>query len=93
MSIADPVICIPRIERDTPIEYIKKIFMKLQIGEIIKITETPLKSDNDYKRVFIKIKWNLLQPGSNYIHDRLNSGDNLKIVYEMPWYWKIVASR
>jgi hypothetical protein len=93
MSIKDPVICIPRIERDTSIEYIKKIFMKLQIGEIIKITETPLKSDNDYKRVFIKIKWNLLQPGSNYMHDRLNSGDNLKIVYEMPWYWKIVASR
>ena len=93
MTTVDPVICIPRIERETSIEYIKKIFMKLHIGEIIKITETPLKSDTDYKRVFVKIKWNLLQPGSKYIHNRLNMGDNLKIVHEMPWYWKIVASR
>lgn len=89
----DLTICIPRIDSGTSNDYILKTFTKLNIGSIQKITDIPLRSDQDYKRVFIKVKWNGNTTNGKYIYNRLKSGENAKIVYEMPWYWKIIASK
>lgn len=89
----DLTICIPRIESNMSNDYIFKVFSKLRIGIIQKITDVPLRSDHDYKRVFIKLKWDVNQTTSSFIYNRLKSGDTVKIVYEMPWYWKITASK
>jgi hypothetical protein len=92
-QVADLKICIPRIDSGISNDYILKTFTKLNIGSIQKITDIPLRSDSDYKRVFIKVKWNGNTANGKYIYNRLKSGENAKIVYEMPWYWKITASK
>jgi len=86
-------ICIPRIESNISNDYVLKVFSKLRLGIIQKITDVPLRSDHDYKRVFIKLKWDMNQATSCFIYNRLKSGETVKIVYEMPWYWKITASK
>ena len=93
MNRENPTICIPRVENHISREYIRKRMTELRLGEIIKITETPLRSEEDYKRVFIKVRWNPLGEKSNFIYNRLKSGENIKLVYDSPWYWKLVASR
>lgn len=89
----DPVICIPRIEREVSKEYIKNKLKGLNLGTIIKIAETPLKSDIDYKRVFVTLKWDPIDDKSRYVYNRIKSGENVKVLYDPPWYWKMVASR
>ena len=48
-------ICIPRVETHITKEYISKKFDKLKLGDILQITDVPLKMDSDYTRVFIKM--------------------------------------
>ena len=93
VNMEDIKICIPRIDASISNEYIFKIFTRLKIGDIQKITDIPLRSDNDYKRVFIKVRWDMNQSNSEYMYTRLRSGETVKVVYEMPWYWKITASK
>jgi len=93
LTQSDLKICIPRIESNISNEYIFKIFAKLRIGVIQKITDVPLRSDSDYKRVFIKIKWDRKTQNGGFIYNRLSSGETVKVVHETPWYWKITASK
>jgi hypothetical protein len=83
-------ICIPRIEQQTSLDYIKNTLTKL--GQILHIREMTLYNEPDYKRVLICIIW------SNTIHtnkivERLQNGNNIKIIYKEPWYWKIILDR
>lgn len=82
-------ICIPRMENNIDKKQIFNIFKKLNIGYIEKIIEIPLKNDNEYKRVIIKIKWNNNEE-TQQIKTRLQNGEPVNIVYELPWFWKIV---
>jgi hypothetical protein len=65
------------------------IFKKLNIGYIEKIIEIPLKNENDYKRIIIRIKWNKDEQ-TEKIQSRLQNGEAIYIVYELPWFWKVV---
>jgi signal recognition particle subunit SEC65 len=82
-------ICIPRMENNIDRKQIFNIFKKLNIGYIEKIIEIPLKNENEYKRVIIKIKWNNSEQ-TQKIQTRLQNGEPVNIVYELPWFWKIV---
>jgi len=82
-------ICIPRMENEIKRELIFSVFRKLKIGIIERITEIPLKNDEEHKRVIIKIKWNDTEQSKN-IQTRLINGEPINIVYELPWFWKIV---
>jgi len=92
-TMSNPVLCIPRIESHISKEYIRTIFSKLKIGEIQKITEVPLRNDSDYKRIFIKLVWQPNTPTAEYIHTRLVKGEDIKLVYNEPWYWKVVSCK
>jgi hypothetical protein len=90
----NPVLCIPRMDKNIPKEYIIDKLRKLNFGYIEKIIEIPLKNGTDNKRVLIKIKWNSFPNTINY-KKRLNNGESIKLVYDMinaPWFWKIVVS-
>jgi hypothetical protein len=93
MNASDMKICIPRIEAKISNDYIYTVFTKLKIGSIEKITDVPLRSDKEYKRVFIKLRWDYSLENGNMIYNYLKSGETVKVVYEMPWYWKITASK
>jgi len=84
-------ICIPRIESSISKEYIYKTLTDLQIGYIHKITEIPLRNDPTHKRIIISINWNK-NPKSENIQKILANSGCLKLVYDMPWYWKIVTT-
>jgi hypothetical protein len=90
---SDIIICIPRIEASISNDYVSRVFTKLRIGAVQKVTDVPLRSDNEYKRMFLKIKWDLSQENGAIIYNLLKSGNTANIVYEMPWFWKIIASK
>jgi len=82
-------ICIPRVENNISIEYIFRKLSQLNIGKISKIIEIPLKNDSNYKRIIVKIK-NVNK--ENKIFNKLDKGEHVNIVHNMPWYWKIVQT-
>ena len=85
-------ICIPRVDANVSKSFIFNIFRRMKIGYIESITEVPIKADNNYKRVFLKIKWNK-SAMSNYILSRFDQEQNIKVVYALPWYWICVSNR
>jgi hypothetical protein len=84
-------LCIPRIETSTPKDYIYKTICNLQVGYIEKLIEIPLRNDASYKRIIIKINWNNTEK-STRLQEILETKGSIKLVHDMPWYWKIVAS-
>jgi hypothetical protein len=85
-------LCIPRIETSITKDYIYKTICNLQVGNIINIVEIPLKNDPTHKRIIIRIIWNKTTRAFN-IQKTLNDTGSIKLVYNMPWYWKIVVSQ
>ena len=82
-------ICIPRMDNEIKREQIYSVFRKLNIGSIEKIIEIPLKNDTEHKRTIIKIKWNDTEESKN-VRTRLMNSKPINIVYELPWFWKVV---
>jgi len=85
-------LCIPKIEKNITVDFIKKTIANLHLGEIIKITDIRLKSDTEFKRVLLMIKLNPSSKYAQYIEDRFKRGENIKIVYDAPWYLKLVPT-
>jgi hypothetical protein len=85
-------LCIPRIEASITKDYIFNVFSKLKIGYIEKIIEIPLKNDPKHKRIIIKIIWSEINPKSIDIQKRISNQETIKVVHNMPWYWKVVAA-
>jgi len=86
-------ICIPRMSANISRDHIFKVFCKIKWGYIEKITEIPLKNNSEYKRVLIRLKWNLHIPEIRQLHERIINQQPVFLVYDMPWYWKIVECK
>jgi hypothetical protein len=71
---------------------IYNVFYKLNIGTIERIFENQLKANEKFKRIILKIKWNKTVM-ANQIQERLRKKLPVNIVYEMPWFWKVVLAR
>ena len=98
ITIKPPIdsLCIPRIiinDNITP-SYIKKVFEKL-LGEksIGKIDLVKNMNEPKFYRVFIQINYWSLNEKVQHIRERLESGNQLKIVYEEPHFWRCSISR
>jgi hypothetical protein len=85
-------ICIPRMDNDISKDFIYETFNKLNIGYILSLKEIPLRNDNKHKRVIISLSLNGATEYSNIFNERMNKNESIKIVYDMPWYWKIVPT-
>jgi hypothetical protein len=85
-------LCIPRIEATIKKETVIKTFNTLNLGEIEKIKELPLRNDNKYKRVIITLITNDTED-SLFMKERIEKNETVKIVYDMPWYWKVQSTR
>jgi len=83
-------ICIPKIKTEVDTQHIFTTFCKLNIGYIESITESASR-DPEFKRVFIKIKWNKTEK-AEFMRKRLTAGEDIKLVYKMPWFWKLVEA-
>ena len=80
-------ICIPRMEIDVSLDYIRKTINKLGIGAIRRVVEIPLHNDPNYKRIMIYVSWS---NKNNYILNRLQDGKSVKLVHNGPWYWRLI---
>ena len=93
MSKKNKYICIPRVEEKYSKEYILKKLNEFNIGEIISLKEIPLKKEPNYKRIIIHMHWDISKEIVKYADTILTTIGSLKLVYDMPWYWKIVESK
>jgi hypothetical protein len=84
-------LCIPRIESTINKEYVLSIFNKLDIGIISRIHEIPLRYNQDFKRIIISIKLNTTEK-SLTVQKLINENKSVKVVHDMPWYWKVVKT-
>ena len=80
-------LCIPRVSRELPRQYIFQVLSSLKIGYIDKILEYPVKNDTAFKRVVIKFKSWVENNTANIITKRFAENKDIKIVYNEPWYW------
>jgi len=86
-------LCIPRISINISKDTIFKTFCSLKLGYIERISEIPLKSNPLFKRIIIRIKSNPSTNQAKCIHQRILNSEPVFIVYDMPWYWKIVLNQ
>ena len=82
-------ICIPKMNRNTKKSYIKQIFDSHNFGTIENIDLILLGKN---KRAFIHYSsWNNNEK-SIKVKNILENGNDFKIMYNMPWFWKCVKS-
>jgi hypothetical protein len=94
MSTVRPLeLCIPKISVKIARKTVFETFRKLNVGYIIRITENLLRSDPNYKRILIYIKWDNTSPLAKEIQDNLHGTNHMNIVYDMPWFWQIYANQ
>jgi len=89
-----PSLCIPRVEKNITLKRITSTIDKLSIGTIDHIDIIPIKNNHGcHKRVFIHFKKWFTDERSTQIYNRLQSGDNIKVFYDDPWFWKISLNK
>ena len=91
----NPSLCIPKVERSIREKDIREVFNKLNLGSVERIDivswKKTINNNNKFVRIFIHFKsWN---DSAEHIRNNLLNGSTYNIVYNFPWYWKIVASR
>jgi len=86
-------ICIPRVEATMSRNYIEDIISNMKIGLIETIREIPLHKDIRHKRVIIKIRWDTKNVKTHQILTSMKDNGSVNLVYDMPWYWKVLPAR
>lgn len=91
----NPSLCIPRIAFQTTKEQISKVFHKLDLGKIDRVDIINKKNPKgeEYKCVFIHFKYWNDSDRICKIKERILSNNDVKIVYEFPWFWKIYLNK
>jgi hypothetical protein len=87
--------CIPRVFENISERQVREVFEQLDLGQLdhIDIIERRSEKGEKYKRIFIhfsKWYWN---DEACAARRRLIEGKDIKVVYNMPWFWKISANR
>ena len=90
-----PSMCIPRVFENISERQVRDVFEQLDLGQLdhIDIIERSSEKGEKYKRIFIhfsKWYWN---DDAITARRRLIEGKDIKVVYNMPWFWKISANR
>ena len=93
---ADPAngisLCIPRVFNNIGWRRIKQIFIDLRWGFVERVDVIKL---GKHKRAFVHFapgKWNTRDQEAMDALKALQQGDEVKILYDDPWYWKISIS-
>ena len=98
-DISNPSICIPRtfptIRGEQTKRAVFRTFKELRIGFIDRI-DTVHKTDKNGERfctVYVHMKnWNMENQLARDTRQKLLDGQEIKVVYDEPWFWKCTAS-
>lgn len=89
-------ICIPRVFKNISEKRIRAIMYSLKFGFVERVdmvAKTNQKGD-EFWRVFVHFSsWNGGNDSAMQVQAKLDSGDQVKIVYDSPWYWMISKSK
>ena len=96
-TIADqyPSLCIPRVAINIDETIVRNTFEKLKFGRIHRVDIIIPRSDKgeQSKRVYIHFsKW-FSNEEANSARSKFILGEEIKIVYDFPWYWKVSANK
>ena len=90
-----PSLCIPRVLKNIDTNRIRSVFESARLGRIERIDVVEKRNGNGEitKRIFIHFqKWFWNEVAQN-ARKRLVGGKDIKIVYDLPWYWKVSANK
>jgi len=89
------ILCIPRIKSNITEKYIRNVFKDIKLGEIERIDIVPKIMENGEKMNRAFIHFNKWYSNTNAIRAReiLLNGEEIKVIYDEPWFWKISAYR
>ncbi len=98
-DLTTPSICIPRtfptIRGEQTKRAVFRTFRELRIGFIDRI-DTVHKTDKNGERfctVYVHLKnWNMQSQLARDTRQKLLDGEEIKVVYDEPWFWKCTAS-
>ena len=82
-----PNLCIPRVLNTVDEKQIRTAFESLDFGQIDKVVIIR-KQNEKFNIAFIYYKRWYDTDNATRALDRLASGQDLKIVYDAPWFWK-----
>lgn len=88
-------LCIPRVAPSVYKKDIYDIFNRLNIGEIsrVDLIERQTANGEKFKRVFVHFKTWYNNEKANQMKERFDSGKDVKLVYDDPWFWKLSVSK
>lgn len=94
---SDPVngvsLCIPRVFNNIGWRRIKQTFVDLRWGYVDRVDVISLGKN---KRAFVHFapgRWNTRDQEAMEALKALQNGDEVKVLYDEPWYWKISISK
>ena len=92
---SEPSLCIPWVHTNITEERIRGVFEAIGFGDIqrIDIVKKTDRNDREHLRVFVHFSaWHDNEAAQKARQMLLNQQD-IKIVYDDPWFWKIWASK
>jgi hypothetical protein len=90
---SNPSLCIPRMSSTITRQQILKTFASLKLGTLERIDIIPV-GNGGFQRVFIHFQsWNLQSLEVSKIRDRILSGQDIKVIYDGPFVWKVSLNR
>ena len=90
-----PSICIPRVFSNIKWQFVKSTIEQLGLGRVDRVDMVPKSNEkgDKFQRVFIHMKFWDRDEQAQMVRQKLLSGDNIKVVYNDPWYWQLSMSR
>ena len=90
-----PSLCIPRVFSNIDERRIYRIFDDLKLGDIdrINIVRTNNSKGDKCNRVFIHFTRWYNSRNADTARERLLNGNDIKVIYDDPWFWKVAAYR
>jgi len=96
MLPSEPSICVPRIYMNIEKERVYDVFTDLfglNAIDRVDMIERTNKGGETYKLAFVHFKFWPRTEQANEVRLKLLNGEEVKVVYDQPWYWRISASR
>jgi len=90
-----PSLCIPRTYPNIDANRITQILNELELGEIdrIDIVSKYSNKGEKFNRIFVHFKYWFSNSNADTARERLLNGNEIKIIYDDPWFWKVSAYR
>lgn len=93
IPLSAPSICIPRVFPNISDRRIFAIFRELNVGFVdnIDLVSRVGSDGKEYNMVFVHFRNWFNNEAACIMRERLLDGEQIKIVYDEPWFWKIHA--